>query len=136
MKKHEIFDLISKSKPDLSWAGDRTIFLTIHGSRAYGTNLPESDTDIKGIIIPPKEYYLGALHKLEQIELKNPYPDAALYEIRKFFTLAMNNNPNLIEVLHTDPSDHLIVSPMGEEILEHKNEFLSKTRSTLERTLK
>lgn len=63
---------------------------------------------------------------MEQIELKAPNPDVVIYEIRKFFNLAIDCNPAIIEVLHTDPSDHFIVSPIGEEILAHKDDFLSK----------
>ena len=33
------------------------IYKTIVGSKAYGIDTPESDTDIKGITIAPKEYY-------------------------------------------------------------------------------
>jgi hypothetical protein len=66
------------------------------------------------------------MHRFEQAELKAPDPDAVIYDIRKFFNLAADCNPNIIEVLHTDPSDHFIVDPIGEVILEHKNEFLSK----------
>jgi uncharacterized protein len=126
MKNHPIFDIIAKNSPHLKWAGDRTVLLVRHGSHAYGTNTATSDEDFKGLIIPPREYYLGTVHRLEQIELKAPNPDLVIYEIRKFFNLAMDSNPNIIEVLHTDPSDHFIVDPIGEIILEHKNDFLSK----------
>ena len=126
MKNHPIFDIIAKNSPHLKWAGDKTVLLVRHGSHAYGTNTESSDEDFKGIIIPPKEYYLGTIHRLEQIELKAPNPDAVIYEIRKFFNLAIECNPAIIEVLHTDPSDHFLVSPIGEEILAHKDDFLSK----------
>ena len=106
MKNHPIFDIIAQNSPHLKWAGDRTVLLVRHGSHAYGTNTAASDEDFKGIIIPPKEYYFGTIHRLEQIELKAPNPDAVIYEIRKFFNLAMDCNPAIIEVLHTDPSDH------------------------------
>lgn len=125
MSKHPIFDIISKKSPHLSFANDRTVLLVRHGSHAYGTNTPASDEDFKGIIIPPKEYYLGT-EVLDQIELKAPDPDMVIYEIRKFFNLAMACNPNIIEVLHTAPEDHFVVDPIGEIILDHKNDFLSK----------
>lgn len=126
MSKHEVLDIIAKQSPHLAWAQDRTVLLVRHGSNAYGTNTATSDEDFKGIVIPPKEYYLGTVQRLEQIELKAPHLDVVLYEIRKFFNLAMDSNPNLIEVLHTDPADHFIVSPIGQIILDHKDDFLSK----------
>lgn len=122
--RHYVTDKIMQVSPHLKWIGDRTVLLVRHGSHAYGTNIETSDEDFKGIAIPPKEYFLGSLNRFEQAELKDP--DAVIYDIRKFFVLASECNPNIIEVLHTDPSDHFIVDPIGEVILDHKNDFLSK----------
>lgn len=126
MSKHPVLDLIVKKSPHLSWIQDNTALLVRHGSHAYGTNTATSDEDFKGIAIPTKKYFLGTMHRFEQAELKAPDPDAVIYDIRKFFNLAADCNPNIIEVLHTDPSDHFLVSPIGEEILAHKDDFLSK----------
>ena len=126
MSKHPVLDLIVKKSPHLEWMKDRTVLLVRHGSHAYGTNTATSDEDFKGIAIPTKKYFLGTMHRFEQAELKAPDPDAVIYDIRKFFNLAADCNPNIIEVLHTDPSDHFIVTPIGKTILEHKNDFLSK----------
>lgn len=126
MSKHQVLDIILKKSPHLAWMQDRTVLLVRHGSHAYGTNTATSDEDFKGIAIPTKQYFLGTMHRFEQAELKAPDPDAVIYDIRKFFNLAADCNPNIIEVLHTDPSDHFIVDPIGEIILEHKNDFLSK----------
>lgn len=112
--------------PQYSWIDKRTLFLTLHGSKAYGTDIEGSDSDFKGFCIPPKEYYFGLLKSFEQVELKTPDPDITIYEIRKFFRLASKANPSLIEVLFTEPSDHQFVSSLGEEVLDHKNDFLSR----------
>lgn len=122
--KHIVIDNIIKNGPHLNWIEDRTVLLVRHGSHAYGTNTPASDEDFKGIAIPPRKYFLGAVHKFEQAELKEP--DAVIYDVRKFFNLAADCNPNIIEVLHTDPSDHVLVDSIGEVILDHKDDFLSK----------
>lgn len=123
---NKILKIITEKSPHLSWIEKGTIFLVRHGSHAYGTNTAASDEDFKGICIPTKEYFLGSIKRFEQAELKAPEPDVVIYDIRKFFDLAIQCNPNLIEVLHTDPSDHFIVTPLGQEILDHKNDFLSK----------
>lgn len=109
---------------NLKWLRANTIFATLHGSHAYGTNTPTSDVDVKGIAIPPAEYYLGIRKAFEQAEFKEP--DGVVYEIRKFFKLAKDCNPNIIEVLHTDPSDWILCSPVGQKIIENRNIFLSK----------
>src|ERR1700722_856736 len=113
--------------PEYPWLEARTPLLVRHGSHAYGTSTPESDEDIKGIAIAPRSHYLGFVHSFEQAEIKAPKdPDTVIYDIRKFFTLASACNPNIIEVLHVDPKDHVIVSAIGEELLEHRDKFLSK----------
>jgi uncharacterized protein len=126
MSKHPVLDLIVNKSPHLNWMQDNTVLLVRHGSHAYGTNTPASDEDFKGIAIPTKKYFLGTMHRFEQAELKAPDPDAVIYDIRKFFNLAADCNPNIIEVLHTDPSDHILVTPIGQQILDFKDNFLSK----------
>lgn len=121
-----VLETISQKFPHLSWIKNGTILLVKHGSHAYGTNTPTSDKDFKGIAIPPKNYFLGFASRFEQAELKSPNPDAVIYDIRKFFNLAAECNPNIIEVLHTDPSDHVLVTPLGEKVLDNKDMFLSK----------
>ena len=103
--EYEDFEWYRGSVP---WLKDRTIFLTKHGSHAYGTSLPSSDVDLKGICIPPKEYYLGNLNKFEQAENKG-HLDAVIFGINKFIELASNCNPNIIEVLFTDSSDWILL---------------------------
>lgn len=110
----------------MKWMDGGTILLVRHGSHAYGTNTETSDEDFKGVAIPPKEYFYGFTHRFEQAELKAPDDDAVIYDIRKFFNLAADCNPNIIELLHVDPIDYVIVTPIGQMILDHKNDFLSK----------
>lgn len=123
---HPIIETVIKRSPHMKWMEKGTVLLVRHGSHAYGTNTESSDEDFKGVAIPPKQYFLGYTHRFEQAELKAPDDDAVIYDIRKFFNLAADCNPNIIEVLHTDPSDHFVVSPIGQMILDHKNDFLSK----------
>jgi predicted nucleotidyltransferase len=126
MSKHPVIDTIIKRSPHMGWIEKGTVLLVRHGSHAYGTNTDTSDEDFKGVAIPPKEYFYGYTKRFEQAELKAPDDDAVVYDIRKFFNLAADCNPNIIEVLHTDPSDHFVVTPIGREILDHKDDFLSK----------
>lgn len=113
------------------WLPERTIYMTRHGSHAYGTNLPTSDLDLRGIAIAPKEYYLGFDKTFEQfVQGPNPErlsaPDATVYELRKLLFLCGKVNPNALELLYTDPSDHLITSPAMERILACRDDFLSR----------
>lgn len=107
-----------------NWLDERTLYKCIHGSHAYGTNTYESDIDIKGICVPPKEYYLG--NKIfEQYEQRNP-EDMAIYELRKFTRMALNANPNIFEILFVDPSCVLSMNPIIQPLFENRDLFLSK----------
>ena len=130
---------------------DNILFVTLHGSHAYGMAREGSDIDIKGVLIPPKSYFLGFSDKFSQFEGELPRNysvgtstfvekiedmvgrkvaldekmDSAIYGIQKFFKLASDNNPNIVEVLFTDPGHHIISTPLWEKILENRDLFLS-----------
>lgn len=117
-------------KGQIPFVHSGTIFATMHGSHAYGLATETSDIDIKGICIAPLQYYLGFSKTFEQAEGKDPY-DLVIYDIRKFFKLASACNPNIIEVLFTEPSEQLIVHPVMNSILENRDLFISqKARHT------
>lgn len=118
---HIIFDKLKEIKSPVA---DGVVYLTKHGSKAYGTSTPESDDDYKGIGIPTKEYYFSVSKVFEQQEFNEP--DTVIYELKKFFNLLSNCNPNCIEVLFTDPEDHIYVSEIGQKILDNRQLFLSK----------
>ncbi len=104
-----------------------TIFLTVAGSRAYGTSTPTSDYDYRGVcIIPDKSLYFGTgLNKFDQMD-KGFEDDRVIYDIRKFIGLAMENNPNIIELLFTDAQHHIVNTEWFNRIIEHRDKFLSR----------
>lgn len=114
----------SQYRGNLSWLQERTIYLTRHGSHAYGTNIPGSDEDFRGVAIAPREFYLGGLHKFEQAVCNEP--DLTIFELKKFVSLASQANPNVIEILFVDDSDRLVVSAAGEQLLAARDLFLSR----------
>ena len=67
--------------PHLNWLRDKTLFLTIYGSIAYGLNTPESDVDIRGICFTPKEYLFG-FNKHFNEYIKSD-PDCTIFNIQK-----------------------------------------------------
>lgn len=115
-------DFLNKS--NLEWLKDNIIFLTIHGSHCYGTNIETSDVDLKGLAIPPKQYFFGYLNDFEQAEFNDP--DCVIYDIRKFVQLAAEANPNIIEILFTDPADYVIKHPIMDKLIENRDLFISK----------
>jgi uncharacterized protein len=101
-----------------------TIYSTVHGSNCYGTNLPDSDLDIRAIAVPPQRYMLGFAHKFEQQVLKSP--DKVTFSVVKFFHMAADCNPNALELIFTDPKDHQVLHPVGQLLLDNRNLFLSR----------
>ncbi len=120
------YDLSFLDKSNLTWLKSNTIFLTVHGSNAYGLNTPTSDIDYKGIAIPPKEYFTSFMNNFEQAEFRNPNPDCCIFNILKWLGLACDNNPSVIEILWTNPKHWVITSEYWEEIIQHRDKFLSK----------
>jgi predicted nucleotidyltransferase len=97
------------------------ILKVLAGSRAYGLDRPESDTDTRGICIPPKEALLG-LMLFEQTQ--DEKSDNVVFGLPKFVRLALEGNPNLIETLFTE--DVLHVDAFGEKLLAGRDLFLSR----------
>jgi predicted nucleotidyltransferase len=110
---------------NLDWLRGSTIFLARSGSHAYGTNLPTSDEDFRGIAIPPKRYFHGFVDRFEQAEVKDP--DVVIYDVRKFFSLAADCNPNIVESLFIDESDWIIATRYWTDVVHRfRDAFLSK----------
>jgi predicted nucleotidyltransferase len=100
---------------------DQLILKVLAGSRAYGTNGPNSDEDSRGICIPPKNALLG-LQSFEQYQ--DDKGDNVVFSLVKFVRLALEGNPNLIETLFTE--DIQFINPWGERLLEKRDLFLSR----------
>lgn len=111
---------------NLHWLRDRTCMLTKHGSHAYGTNRPESDKDFKGIAVPPSQYFHGFMHHFEQAIQQGNGIDMTVYDIRKFFNMAADCNPSIIEVLWVDESDIIQIDDVGDQLRNIRKMFLSK----------
>ncbi len=85
----------------------------VTGSRAYGTDTPESDTDLRGVFIMPRRLLYG-LDTVEQVSDRTN--DETYYEVGRFIELLSKSNPNILELLfveqdcvrHRDPILDLI----------------------------
>lgn len=124
---------------NLNWLKNNLVYLTVHGSQAYGLATETSDVDVKGICIPPDEVENDLFQHFEQAENhpdvekqcsylknpKNPKLESTVYSLRKFIILAANINPNIIELLWTHESDRLVYHKSITSLFEHRDLFLS-----------
>jgi len=97
------------------------IYECISGSKAYGLDLPTSDTDIKGVYILPKNTIYG-LQYIPQVADKTN--DTIYYELGRFLELLAKSNPNILELLAVPADKVLIKHPIIDEI--KPSLFLSK----------
>lgn len=103
--------------------GKNIILLTLGGSHAYGTNVETSDLDVRGCALNTKEELLLGKDFEQVVDYET---DTTIYSFTKLVHLLTNINPNTIEILGCKPEHYIYLSPIGKELLEHKDVFLSK----------
>jgi predicted nucleotidyltransferase len=109
---------------NLAQAKERLIFECIVGSRAYGTATPESDTDLRGVFLLPASHYLQLYDVVNQVS--DETNDITYYTLKRFFELAADANPNILELLFVPDDCVRKTSKEWERIKDNKNLFISK----------
>lgn len=107
-----------------------TILAGYMGSHSHGTYITPKkggidDKDIMGICIPPKRFYLG-LDKFEQIDCWEDEYDIVIYEFRKFISLLLKNNPNVMGLLWINENLYVKRTALGDLLIENRDIFSSK----------
>lgn len=103
--------------------GRRILLLGLGGSYAYGTSNENSDIDFRGITLNLPSDLIG-LTEFEQYE--DDGTDTVIYSFNKMIKLLLECNPNTCELLGLEDEQYLIKSSLGQELLDHKQLFLSK----------
>lgn len=93
----------------------------ITGSKAYGLDHADSDTDIKGIYVAPTSDILGLYNVPETIDHTDP--DWVYHEVGKFIQLAMKGNPTILELLFLD--GYLELTKFGKMLVDNRHLFLN-----------
>lgn len=123
MNKLELEKINNKEELEL-FSQKNCILRVVAGSHAYGTNIKTSDWDERGIFVDKIDRVILPFEKVEQVELTRD--DVVLYELSKYMPLLLSQNPNVIELIWTDPKDILEKTELGDLLLENRKEFLSK----------
>lgn len=121
-----------------------TQYLTVMGSQAYAVNEDDSDQDIYGWCIPPKDMVFTHLRgeiqgfgyqtqKFEQFQQHHIFEsdrqkeyDINIYSIIKYFQLVMDNNPNMIDSLFTNQQCVIKSTKLSEHVRDNRKTFLCK----------
>lgn len=98
------------------------IYRCVVGSRAYGLDHDESDTDRRGVYLAPAELQWSLFGAPEQFE--DNATQSCYWELQKFLTMALKANPNILECLYSPMVEK--TTPLGEEILATRQVFLSQ----------
>ncbi len=100
------------------------IFEAKMGSHAYGTNIPTSDIDLRGVFVQPLDDIFKYGYRDQVADKTN---DIVFYELKRFLELVRKNNPNILELLNA-PKDCIIYEhPIYEQILIHASKFITTT---------
>lgn len=108
-----------------------TILLGYVGSISHGTYIPSDDPnsiddkDILGVCVAAENVYLG-LKKFEQREKKYLEWDSVVYELRKFVSLLLKSNPNVMGLLWLKREQYIHISESGQLLIDNRNIFASK----------
>jgi hypothetical protein len=98
------------------------IYRCVVGSRAYGLDNDESDTDRRGVYVAPAELQWSLFGAPEQFE--DNATQSCYWDLQKFLTMALKANPNILECLYSPMVEK--VTPLGDELLAMRSAFLSQ----------
>ena len=104
---------------------DNMIVKHMAGSHAYGTALPTSDVDMRGVFSADPINIRTPWFTVKETEVTDE-EDTKLYELTHFMKLCLECNPNIIETLWVDESDILHGSAVYDNLRAARERLLSK----------
>lgn len=94
------------------------------GSHAYGTSLPSSDVDFRGVFVADPINYLTPFFTVKE-KSDSSEEDTKFYDLKRFFELVVDQNPNIHETLWVDREDIVFSTPAYEHLRNHRWDLLS-----------
>jgi len=101
---------------------EKVIYQCVIGSRAYGLDTEDSDTDRRGIYQAPTDLVLSLYDPPQQLE--DDETQECFWELKKFIVLALKANPNVLEVLYSPIVE--VAEPAAEALLAIRSAFVSR----------
>ena len=103
---------------------DNMLVKHLAGSLAYGTNLPTSDVDYRGVFCADPVNVRTPFFVVREVE-DGEEEDTKLYELAHFMKLCLDCNPNIIETLWVDDEDITFRTPAYDLLRENRHALLS-----------
>ncbi len=103
---------------------DNMVCEVLTGSQAYGTSLPTSDRDTRGIFSAPEICIRTPFFKVKEVEDKKK-EDTKFYELTNFLLLLVDQNPNILELLWVDEEDVLFSTPTYKKLRSVRSDLMS-----------
>lgn len=145
LKLHKAGKLISTKGARAPGYVANTQYEVIGGSHAYGTHNENSDFDVYGFCVPPKEIvfphtggYIHGFNENEEHEFQNFQSPKMMidgdpreygcdiYSITHFFRLLAENNPNLIATLFVPTNCIIHTTVIGTLVRDNRHMFVHK----------
>lgn len=120
--KAEGLDVEGDASDDFETYEPSIVYRCIVGSRAYGLDHEGSDTDRRGVFLPPTDHAVSLFGVPSQIEREAS--QECYWEMATFLRFALKANPNVLEVLWSPLVEH--ASPAAQELLAMREAFLSR----------
>lgn len=129
-----------------TWLTSNTCYLTRMGSMAYGVASGNSDQDIYGVCIPPRDYifprnFIDGFDK-KDLKFENWIQhhtsdksanggkgveyDFSIHNITHYFNLVMSNNPHVLDSLFVRREHIIHITKMWEVVRDNRKIFLHK----------
>ena len=97
------------------------------GSIAYGTNLPTSDVDFRGIYCEDSPSIITPWTTPRSKEwVDTSEEDTKLYELQNYMSLYVDGSPNILESLWVDMSDVIIETDVYDYLRDNAQGLLSR----------
>lgn len=94
------------------------------GSHAYGTALPTSDVDFRGIFVADPVNILTPFFPVREA-VDSDEEDTKFYELAHFMKLCLDCNPNIVETLWVDHDDIVHRTPAYDYLRAYRTRLLS-----------
>lgn len=105
-------------------SSDKIIFEMVAGSHSFGTAIPTSDLDIRGIFLNSNRDVFSLFPA--PIQVSDDKQDTTYYELRRFIQLALDNNPSVLEFLFCPEDCIRLIKPEWRLFVENRHLFMSK----------